>query len=408
MSGEPVRPRPRSVDGRFDPLPEWLGPGTLAVHADRRPERNAGAVVAPIYQTSTFHSPEENSEARGDGQVFLYTRYENPTHQAVQEVVRRLEGAQGARVFASGMGAIAATVLANVEAGDEVVALETLYGGTLDLLSELLPRFGVRVRWVSDGPAQEPESVLGPSTRLVLLESPTNPTLRVHDLARWARAADRVGALSVVDSTLATPVNQRPLALGADLVVHSATKYLGGHSDLVAGVVAGPHKLLERIDRTRWILGATLDPLAAFLLLRGLRTLSVRMARHNANGAAVSEALRSHPKVRSVHYPGSFSPAEASLASTQMQGRSGMVGLVLEGGRPAARRFLKALRLVHVAPSLGGVESLASIPSETSHVHLSEAELAARGIAPGFVRLSLGIEESDDLLKDLRDALDTL
>ena len=405
MSDARPGPRPRSPDGRFEPLPEWAGPSTTLVHGARRADLNAGSVAPPIYQTSTFHFPSEFSDASPEGQLFLYTRHENPTHQVVQELVRRLEGAEGARVFGSGMGAISAAVLSFLQAGDEVVALSTLYGGTLDLLREVLPRFGVQVRWVSEEEAAEPDSVIGSATRVVLLESPTNPTLRVHDLARWARAADAVGAVSIVDNTMATPINQSPLALGIDLVVHSATKSMGGHADLVAGVVAGPRQLLERIDRTRIVLGATLDPFGAFLLQRGLRTLALRVAQQNASGRAVAEALRAHPKVERVHYPGSATDVEEEIARRQMRGRGGMVGLVVRGGRSAALRFLRGLRLVHVAASLGGVESLVSLPSETSHVHLAQEELSAIGVPDGFVRLSLGIEETSDLVRDITEAL---
>ena len=408
MSDPGRRPRPRASDGSFEPLPEGVGPGTIAVHGARRRDLNAGSVVPPVYQTSTFHYPVDFSDASSEGQLYLYTRHENPTQQVAQEIVRQLEGAEGARVFASGMGAISAALLALTASGDEVVALSTLYGGTLDLLGGLLPRYGVRVRWVSEAEAAEPEAVVSPTTRVVLLESPTNPTLRVHDLERWARAARSVGAVSIVDNTMATPINQRPLALGIDLVAHSATKSLGGHSDLIAGVLAGPRGLLERIDATRILLGATLDPLAAFLLQRGLRTLALRVERQNRSGRELAEALRSHPKVASVCYPGFASDAEEAVAARQMRGRGGMVGVTVRGGRGAARRFLGGLRLVQVAASLGGVESLVSIPSETSHVHVSPEELRARGIEEGFVRLSLGIEETQDLLRDVRAALDAV
>lgn len=405
MTEERPPPRPRSADGRFEPLPDGLGPSTLAVHAARRPERNAGSVAPPIYQTSTFRYPAQFSEAGPEGDLYLYSRHENPSQQVVQEIVRRLEGAEAARVFSSGMGAISSVLLTFLSAGDEVVALESLYGGTLDLLTDLLPRHGILVRLVSDTAARDPRSQVGSATRVVLLESPTNPTLHVHDLAAWAKAADEVGALSVVDNTAATPVNQRPLAHGIDLVVHSATKYLGGHSDLVAGVVAGPARLLERMDRTRIVLGATLDPLAAFLLQRGLRTLPLRVARQNENAARVAAFLRGEPTVAQVLTPGSQDDVEESIAGRQMTGRGGLLGFRLSGGETAAEAFLRRLRLVQVAPSFGGVESLISRPSETSHVHLSDAERSARGIGPGFLRLSVGIEEPQDLIADIRQAL---
>ncbi|HEV2428393.1 MAG TPA: aminotransferase class I/II-fold pyridoxal phosphate-dependent enzyme [Thermoplasmata archaeon] len=389
----------------FDPLPEWAGPSTRLVHAGRRRERNAGAVVPPIYQTSTFHYPAEFSDADPPGGSYLYTRHGNPTQEVAAEAVRSLEGAETARVFASGMGALSAALLGLVRAGDTVVLLESLYGGSLDLASNVLPRFGVRVRWVPDEDRNRPEGHVPKGTRLVLLESPTNPLLRVVDLAAWGRAADAAGALLVVDNTFATPVNQRPLALGADLVVHSASKFFGGHSDLIAGALAGSHRLVERIEATATVLGAPLDPFAAFLLARGARTLALRVGRHNENGRRVVEALSGRPEVLSLHYPGYGDRVEEEIAQRQMSGRGGVLALSLRGGRAAAHRFLHRLRLVHVAPSLGGVESLASLPSETSHVGLTEAERSRRGIDEGLVRISLGIEDPDDLVRDLTEAL---
>ncbi|HKS59599.1 MAG TPA: PLP-dependent transferase, partial [Thermoplasmata archaeon] len=283
-----------------------------------------------------------------------------------------------------------------------------LYGGTLALLRDLLPRYGVPVRFVSDSEARDPDAALAEGARVVYLESPTNPRLGVHDLARWARAADEAGALMVVDNTFATPINQRPLELGADLVIHSGTKYLGGHADLLAGVVVGARGLVDRLDATHSVLGSVLDPLAAFLLARGLRTLELRMDRHNRNGAQVAEALAQHPKVRAVHYPGRGSAEEEKVVARQMRGRGGMVAVEVEGGVAGAHRFLRRLRFIHPASSLGGVESLASIPAETSHRHLTPEQLADRGIAPGLVRLSLGIENGDDLVRDLSESLDAL
>ncbi|NNN17000.1 MAG: PLP-dependent transferase [Thermoplasmata archaeon] len=404
MSEEPSRPPPRRG---FEPLPEWVGPTTRLVHGARRPELNAGAVVPPIYQTSTFHYPASHSESAAHGSVYLYTRNLNPSHEGPAEIIRQLEGAETARLFGSGMGAITTTLLSLLQPGDEVVALEGLYGGSLGILRGLLPKFGVRVRWVSDEAAHEPEEAVGSSARLVFLESPTNPLLRVHDIARWAQAAHRAGALLLVDNTFATPINQRPIPLGADLVVHSVTKYLGGHSDLVGGVLAGSKELVDPIDPSANV-GAALDPFAAFLLDRSLKTLSLRMARHNENGRRVAQALSPHPELARVHYPGRASPEEEAIARRQMQGRSGMVSLSLARGASAIPKFLGRLRFVHVAASLGGVESLASVPGETSHRHLSATERRTRGIDDGLVRVSLGIEDPEDLIRDLTEALDAL
>jgi cystathionine beta-lyase/cystathionine gamma-synthase len=397
-----LRPRPR-----FDPVPEWVGPSTRLVHGARRPEYNAGAVVPPIYQSTTYHFPSGFSEAADRGGVYLYSRLGNPTVEVPTELLRQLEGGEAARLFGSGMGAFTSLLLSLVQSGDEVVALDVLYGGTLTVLSELLPRFGVSVRFVSEREAREPEALLTPKTRLAVLESPTNPLLTVHDIARWGKAADAVGAILVVDNTFATPVNQTPLSLGADLVFHSATKYLAGHSDLVAGGVVGPNDLLSRID-TKGDFGSALDPFAAYLLGRSLKTLALRVARHNENGKRVAEALAAHPLVRRVYYPGQASPEEEAIASRQMRGRGGMVTVSLNGGAPMAERFLRRLRFVHVASSLGGVDSLASVPSLTSHRHLSPEERERRGIDDGLIRFSFGIEDPEDLVRDLTEALDSL
>jgi cystathionine beta-lyase/cystathionine gamma-synthase len=388
-------------------LPPWVGPTTRLVHGARRPDWNAGSVVPPIYQTSTYHFPSEFSEASEHGNTYLYTRSDNPSVEVPAELIRQLEGGDGVRLFASGMGAISATVLSLVGPGDEVVAAGGLYGGSTDLLSDLLPRFHVRVRTVSDAAAQQPESILRERSRLVLLETPTNPLLRVQDIARWAAACDRAGAMLVVDNTFATPINQNPLALGADLVVESATKYLGGHSDLVAGALVGPRGLVDRVD-AKFYFGATLDPFAAYLLGRSLKTLALRVERQNQSGARVAEAAAAHPAVARVHYPGRASAEEEAIAARQMRGRGGVVSLSLRGGRTAVDRFLRSLRFVHVASSLGGVESLASVPRLTSHRHLTPTELAAAGIDDGLVRIAFGIEDSADLVRDVTEALDAL
>ncbi len=397
------KPAPR----RFHSLPSWTGPSTRLIHGGRRADYNAGSVVPPIYQSTTYHYPAPYSESAGRGGVYLYTRNANPTLEVAAELLRNLEGAKAAKVYASGMGAISATLVSLLRPGAEVVALDTLYGGTLDFLRWFGAQYDLRVRWVNTAQSREPERVVRKGTRLVYLESPTNPLLQVHDIARWARAADRFGALVAVDNTFATPINQRPLELGADLVIHSATKYLGGHADLLGGTVIGSPELLDRIDPHE-TLGSVLDPFAAFLLVRGLKTLAIRVTRQNENGQRAAEALAGHPKVERVFYPGRGSAHQEEIAGRQMSGRGGMIAFVVRGGLAGARKLLRRLRLVHVASSLGGVESLASLPLETSHRHLTSDELSTRGIPPGLVRISLGIEEPDDLVRDLMEALDRL
>ena len=401
-------PRQRSLtEYPFRPLPEDAGPSTRLVHAGRRPDFNAGAVAYPIYATSNFRYPAEFSETRGRGHPYLYSRVANPTVEVAAEPIRLLEGGEAVRLFASGMGATTSTILSLVRSGESIVAPQNLYGGTLDLLTHTAPRLGLRVHLLTDAEAFEPERHIPSGTRLVWLESPTNPLLRVFDIARWAEAAHRAGAVLGVDNTFATPINQRPLALGADLVMHSATKYFGGHSDLIAGAVVGRSELLEAID-VRAEFGAHLDPFTAFLLGRSVRTLALRMERHNHNAQAVAASLRDHPKVERVFYPGWSSSMEEEIARRQMSGRGGMVSMDLRGGLAAARAFLSRLDLFEVAGSLGGVESLVCLPVETSHRHLTGEELAARGIPPGLARLSIGIEDAPDLLRDLTHALDAI
>lgn len=396
---------PRPAKRRFDALPEGAGPGTVLQHGARRPDWNAGAVVPPIYQTVTYHYPAPVSEAAERGDLHVYSRYTNPTVQDAAELVRTLEGGEAAALFASGMGATSTALWALLRPGDRVVALEGMYGGTTRLLSELVAPWGVRVDWVDDRRAADPDAVVPEGTRLVLIESPSNPCLRVHDIAAWAGAAHARGAQLFVDSTFGTPINQNPLALGADLVMHSATKYLGGHADLLGGALVGPRPILDRIADAHAVLGAAIDPFAAFLLTRGLRTLDVRVRRQNESGRLLADWLRGHPSVRRVNYPGSASPEQERIAARQMRGRGGVLSFTVAGGRPAARRVLEALRLVHAASSLGGVESLASLPVETSHVHAAPELLERCGIEPGMVRLSVGLEDVDDLRRDLDQAL---
>jgi cystathionine beta-lyase/cystathionine gamma-synthase len=398
-------PEPRR--GKFDPLPDWVHPSTRLVHGARRPDENAGAVVPPIYQTTTFHYPTPYSESARSGKVYLYSRNANPTVEVAAELIRQLEGGQAARLFGSGMGATAAALLSLLRPGQELLALDTLYGGTLDLMQDLLAQYGISIRWVTDEAAKDPERCVTPPTKLVWMESPTNPLLQVHDLQRWADAAHHAGAGLIVDNTFANPINQNPLAWGADLVMHSGTKYLGGHSDLSAGALVGSEALLARID-PKSLLGSVLDPFAAFLLARGMKTLGLRTARQNANGLHLAHTFQAHPKIERVYYPGLGSPEAARIAAAQMRGGGGMVSAVVRGGRPAVRSLLEHLRLVHVATSLGGVESLVSVPVETSHRFLTTEQLRARGIAENLVRFSFGIEETEDLVRDVTEALDAI
>jgi cystathionine beta-lyase/cystathionine gamma-synthase len=382
------------------------GPGTTAVHGHRGARR--GPLASPIVQTSTFafgSAAEMRRYLEGDEELFLYTRYANPTVRELEETLAAVEGAEAALAVSSGMAAMASAVMSLVRAGDEVLAGRSLYGGTVRLVTEFLPRFGVAGRLVSPPDLGRIDRVAGERSRVLILESPTNPTLEVVDLAGACASAHVRGLSVIVDNTFATPFLQRPLALGADLVMHSLTKGLAGHSDIVGGALAGPRATIDAARATMKVLGGCLDPHAAFLALRGLKTLHLRVPRQCENALALARRLEGHPGVRCVLYPGLSSHPGHEVARRQMSAFGGMVTLVLEGGLAGAERFYDRLRLVARAASLGGVESLASLPLHTSHYGLPARELSEAGIDPGMVRLSVGVEDADDLIADVEQAL---
>ena len=383
---------------------------TTVVHADREVHETS-SVATPIFQTATFWSEDAESFARTAverrGQSF-YTRYGNPNHLQVAAIVAELEHAEAALVSASGMGVITTAVLALVSAGDHVIGQRSTYGGVSALLQNLLPRLGVATTQVDQTDPDAFAAAMTPSTRLVLVESPSNPLLQVTDLQAVADLAHANGALTLADNTVATPANQRPLELGIDLVWHSATKYLNGHSDVTAGVLAGSEELVDRVWKMGVLTGATLGPFDAWLLLRGLRTFPLRMARHNANGLALAEALSGHPAVAQVYYPGLTTDPGYEVAARQMTGFGGVVGVELAGGYQAADKFLSKIRYARRAASLGSVWSLAVHPAAMWAGTLTDAQIADAGIAPGLVRFSAGIEETADLVEDAVQALDSL
>ncbi len=382
------------------------GPGTRAVHGAGgvRP----GPLATPIVQTSTFAFASAEEMRRylgGDDELFLYTRYANPTVRELEQRLAALEGAEAALALASGMAAMTTAVLSLVRSGDEVLGSASLYGGTVRLLRETLPRLGVASRLVPLAELARIDAVASDESRVLILESPTNPTLEIVDLALVSAAAHARGLSVIVDNTFATPHLQRPLAMGADLVMHSLTKSLAGHSDVIGGALAGPRERIETARAMMKALGGCIDPHAAFLALRGLKTLHLRVERQCDNALALARRLEGHPAVRRVVYPGLPSHPGHELAARQMSGFGGLVTLVLEGGLPAAERFYDRLELVARAASLGGVESLASLPVHTSHHGLGADELREAGIDPGMVRLSLGVEDAADLVSDVLGAL---
>ncbi len=374
-----------------------FGPSTAAIHGDG-PSHNPGDGIAPpIHQSSTF----VRAPGPGDEDV-LYTRYgNNPNQLRLAERLSRLEGAEAAIFVASGMGATALAHLAVLRPGDHLLASEWIYGGTRKLFTEDFNQLGIEVSFINPDRRRDWRSKLRKNTRAIFVESPTNPVMRVLDLDWLSVLTKERGIPLLVDSTFASPINYRPLEHGADVVIHSVTKYLNGHSDVIAGAVAGTGVFVDEVRNRMRIWGQALDPHCAWLIERGMKTLAVRIERHNRTGDTVARWLETQPKVKRVQYPGLDSHPDHALAARTLDGFGGMVGMELAGGPRAAERCLKALRLISHAPSLGGVESLVSEPRYTSHAAMTAEQRAAAGIPDGFLRLSLGLEDPEDLIADL-------
>jgi cystathionine gamma-synthase len=343
--------------------------------------------------------------ALGRAPGHIYSRNSNPTVAAFEEKVRMLEGAEAATSFASGMAAISNLLFTLLSPGDRVVSVKDTYGGTNKLFLEFLPRFRIQVELCDTTDHEAIEAAIARGCRVLYLESPTNPTLKVVDIARLAKAAHAVGAVVVADNTFATPINQNPLALGVDLVLHSATKFLGGHADALGGVVCGPRDLVKRIHHHREITGAALDPMAAYLLLRGMKTLHLRVRQQNESALQIARFLEAQPQVIQVFYPGLPSHPFHEVARRQMRGFGGVLSFMLKGGFDAVRSFLPRLRHAHLAANLGAVETIAGPPATTSHVECTPEERSAMGIPEGLIRYSVGIEDTEDLIADLKQAL---
>jgi cystathionine gamma-synthase len=383
-------------------------PATIAVWAGEERYLVDGATQVPIVQSIPFgydDLDEWMDVALGQREGHIYSRNSNPTTRAFEEKVGALEGAEDSTSFATGMAAISNTLYTFLKPGDRVVSVKDTYGGTNKIFLEFLPRAGVEVTLLDTTDHDSVEEELAKGCDLLYLETPTNPTLKLVDIARLSAAGHGAGAVVVVDSTFATPINQSALALGADLVLHSASKYLGGHSDALGGVLCGPPELVRRVYHYREINGAALDPFAAYLLLRGLKTLELRIARHNDNAMEVARFLEGHPAVERVFYPGLESHPQYELAKKQMRGFGGMLSFSLVGGYEAVKEFLPRLRLAHRAANLGAVETTVGPPATTSHVESSAKEREAMGIPEALVRYSTGIEHADDLISDLDNAL---
>jgi cystathionine beta-lyase/cystathionine gamma-synthase len=372
--------------------------------------RDAEPLTTPIFETTTFifdNAAEVTAYNEGRSKRFLYSRYGNPTVLAVEETIAALEGAETAMLLASGMAATATALLALLKSGDEVVCSAAIYGGTLHLLADMFPRFGIQVRFATVEQLRDPGHVIGDRTKVLWFESPINPTLRCLDVTAIANACRARGVVSVVDNTFASPINQQPLAMGIDIVMHSVTKYLNGHSDVTAGALAGPAALMAGVDKARRMLGGIVDPQAAYAIGRGLKTLAVRVDRHNANAMTVARWLEAQlgSRIEAVYYPGLESHPDHALAKKQMRGYGGMLCVDVGGDQSRAERFFDRLQVFRRAASLGGVESLCSLPVLTSQWGYTDEQLAAAGITRSMARLSVGLEDPQDLIEDLDQAL---
>jgi cystathionine beta-lyase/cystathionine gamma-synthase len=387
-------------------VPRWAD-ATRAVHGGEWKQGLNAPVTTPIVRTSNFNfasTAELKRFAEGKSKAYLYTRYGNPTLAVAEAKIADLENGEAGLVTASGMAAISSALLAVLKSGDEVIATRQLYGGSYRLFRDTLPRLGIRTHFV-DADLAGVDALVSAKTRALYVESPTNPILRLVDLKKAVALARKHKLVSLIDSTFGSPVLQKPLDVGFDLVLHSATKYLGGHSDMVAGAVAGSRRWVERVRETMIHLGGSMDPDPGYLLIRGLKTLEVRVRRQCETAMAVARFLERHPKVARVHYPGLASHPDHRLARKQMRGFGGMLAFDMKGGLAAARRLCDRTRIFLLAASLGGVESLVVLPMYTSHFRMGTVELAAAGVQPGAVRVSVGLEDPADLLADLRQAL---
>jgi cystathionine gamma-lyase len=375
------------------------GFSTRAIHAGQEPDPATGATIVPIYATSTY-----TQAAPGQHKGYEYSRTGNPTRHALETCLAALEGGEHGLAFASGLAATAA-VLSTLRPGDEIAAAADLYGGTYRLLERVFRPWGLSARYTDDPSLAGFAKIITPATKLVWIETPTNPLLQIVDIPAIAERAHAAGALLAVDNTFASPYLQQPIRLGADLVIHSTTKYLGGHSDVVGGAVIGRKELLQSIEFYQNAAGGVPGPFDSWLVLRGVKTLAVRMDRHCANARRLAEWLAGQPAVAKIYYPGLPSHPNHALAKRQMRDFGGMISISLKGGKEAALRFITRTRLFSLAESLGGVESLVGHPATMTHASIPAEVRQARGVTDGLVRLSVGIEDADDLQEDLRAAL---
>jgi methionine-gamma-lyase len=384
------------------------GFSTKSVHSGEKLCPLTGSITTPIYQTSNFGYNDLDSLKRtlsDHSKGYFYTRLSNPTFEAVEKKIADLMGTKRALIFSSGMAALTTAIFSLVSAGDHIVSAFDIYGGTFNFFANVLPRFGVTVDLVETADAEKLAASVKPNTKIIFFESPTNPLLKIIDISGIAKIGKLHGVITFIDNTFATSFNQKPLESGIDLEMQSATKYLGGHSDLLGGVVGGSEELIEKVMLFRYVFGGIPDPQSAWLLMRGVKTLKVRMEVHNKNGMEIARFLEKHPSVETIYYPGLKSHPENALAKRQMKGFGGIVSFELRGGVNSVKRFLKKLRIFQLAVSLGGIESLICPPAFTTHRRLSDSQRIKAGITDNLIRLSVGIEDVQDLIEDLDQAL---
>jgi len=401
-----AKPSTKGLPGGIEPRD--VSPDTLAVWAGEGESLVQGATQVPVVYSAAYGYADVDEwldVATGRVPGHIYTRNTNPTVSAFEDKLRILEGAQAATSFSTGMAAVSGTLFALLSPGDRLVSVKDSYGGTNRIFLEFLPRFGIEAELCETTDHEQIESAVAKGCTLLYLETPTNPTLKVVDIARLAAAGHAAGATVVVDNTFATPINQNPLALGADIALHSATKYLGGHADVLGGAICGAPDLVQKVYHYREITGAALDPMSAYLLIRSMKTLALRIGRQNASALRVAQWLESQPAVTVVNYPGLASHPQHDIAARQMRGFGGMLSFSLEGGFETVKRVLPRLKLAHRAANLGAVETIAGPPATTSHVECTPEERAAMGIPEGLIRYSVGIEDPGDLIADLEQAL---
>jgi methionine-gamma-lyase len=390
-----------------------LSPATVAVHGgERTDEQPFGAVVSPVFHSATFafeNFDEMRRYARGElPDAYFYSRYANPTVAEAERKLAELEGAEACVVTSSGSAATFCALATLCKSGDEVIVCDSVYGGTIKILTKVLSRFGIGSRFITTDEIARLPDISGERSRVFWFETPANPLNRIVDLRVASEASRKAELFSVIDNTFASPVLQRPIEHGIDAVMHSATKYLGGHSDLTAGAVAGSKDFIDRVRQTSVMVGTTLDPAAAYLLARGMKTLAVRMRACCDNALLLARALREHPKVARVYYPGLEDDAGHTLAKRQMKAYGGVVAVDLTGGEAEVEKLFDSLQLVRTAPSLGGVETLASYPLYSSHAGFTLDQLKAAGVSKATVRFSVGIEAAEDIIADITRSLDRI